>query len=131
MKKAFSSRIRFIFIPIIAFAFLFLVSFLVMHLWNYTLPELFAVKTINLWQAMALFILCKILFGFGGGGPKRGGPPWAKRSAHRKWQQVGEADRERFRAYMRSSWCHRDEPGKPLDNTGDAEDNDKSNKKEE
>ena len=56
MKTLFRSKMRFVLIPIIAVAFVFLVAFLVMHLWNYTLPVLFGVGIINLWQAMALFL---------------------------------------------------------------------------
>lgn len=93
---------RFVLIPIIAAAFLFAVSFLVMHLWNYTLPVIFGVGTITLWQAMALFFLCKILFGFGGGGGKGGGP-WGRRKAMRqKFDRMSDDEKERVRAYMRS-----------------------------
>lgn len=38
-------------------------SFLVMLLWNAILPDLFHFPTISYWQALGLFILCKILFG--------------------------------------------------------------------
>jgi len=102
MKTLFRSKMRFVLIPIIAVAFIFLVAFLVMHLWNYTLPVLFGVGIINLWQAMALFLLCKILFGFGGGGPKRGGPPWRRKAMGRKFEQMSAEDRARVGAYMRS-----------------------------
>jgi len=109
MKKLFRSKMRFVLIPIIAVAFIFLVGFLVMHLWNYTLPALFGVGAINIWQAIALFLLCKILFGFGGGGPKRGGAPWRRKAMARKFGQMSEEDRERMRAYMRSrSHCWED-----------------------
>ena len=56
---------RFIFIPIGVAAILALVSFVVMQLWNNLLPEILHVSTITFWQAMGIFILCKILFGFG------------------------------------------------------------------
>lgn len=105
MKKLFRSKIRFVFIPILALGFLFLVSFVVMHLWNYTLPALFGVSAINLWQSMALFFLCKLLFGFGGGGPGRGGRQWRKRAMRRKFDRMDESDKERFKAYMRGKWC--------------------------
>ena len=94
---------RFVFIPIIAIAFVFLVGFLVMYLWNYTLPVIFGIPPITLWQSMALFFLCKILFGFGGGGPGRGGPPWRGRKAmRRKFERMSEEDKARVRAYMQS-----------------------------
>src|SRR3546814_1271017 len=65
---------RFVLFPIMAVAFVFLVGFLVMTLWNHTLPALFGISTLTFWQAVMLFLLCKILFGFGGG-PRNGGPP--------------------------------------------------------
>ncbi len=40
-----------------------------MLLWNGILPEIIGVKTITYWQAVGIFILCKLLFGgFKGGG---------------------------------------------------------------
>lgn len=109
MNKMTRHRMRFIFFPFIAVAILFLVGFLVMQLWNYTLPALFGISTINLWQAMALFFLCKILFGFGGAGPRRGGPPWRGKAGWRKFERMSEADKERLGAYMRYRSCHWDD----------------------
>jgi len=105
MKKIIKSRARFILIPILATGFLFLISFVVMHLWNYTLTAVLGVKVINLWQSMALFVLCKLLFGFGGGGPRRNGPPWRKAAMRRKFEQMDEAEKALFKARMRERWC--------------------------
>lgn len=58
---------RFILIPILAAAFLSVVSLVVMLLWNNLLPEIIHVEAINFWQAGGIFILCKLLFGFGHG----------------------------------------------------------------
>jgi len=47
--------------------FTFLGGEIVMHLWNWLLPPLFGWRIINFWQALALLVLCRILFGgFGG-----------------------------------------------------------------
>jgi len=130
MKRLFRSRIRFIFIPILAIGFLFLISFVVMHLWNYTLPALLGVGAINLWQSMALFFLCKLLFGFGGGGPGRGGPRWKKAAMRRKFDRMGETDKELFKAYMRESWCHwepRQERGEAIEHPEVRDNGEKSN----
>jgi hypothetical protein len=35
----------------------------VMLLWNWLMPEIFALRTITFWQALGLFVLAKILFG--------------------------------------------------------------------
>ncbi|MFT3919011.1 hypothetical protein [Cloacibacterium sp.] len=48
---------------------LFLLPYIVMLLWNGILPEIIGVKNITYWQAVGIFILCKLLFG----GFKRGG----------------------------------------------------------
>jgi len=105
MKRIMRSKMRFIFIPILAVAFVLLVGFVIMHLWNYALPSITGVNAINLWQAIALFLLCKILFGFGKGGPKRGGGPWMKRSMRKKFEGLDEEEKERMRAYMKRKWC--------------------------
>lgn len=42
---------------------LFAVSAVVMLLWNLIIPEISTLKVISYWQAMGLFLLCRILFG--------------------------------------------------------------------
>jgi len=41
----------------------FLVSWILMMLWNWLMPNLFGLKPISLYQAMGLLIITKILFG--------------------------------------------------------------------
>lgn len=110
MKKMYRSKMRFIIIPIAGVAIIFLVSYLVMLLWNHTLPDVLGTQTITYWQAMTLFFLCKILFGFGGGGPRRGGPHWKRRALRKKFEDLSEADREKIQRYMHHRRCHWDEP---------------------
>ncbi len=52
----------------IAGAFLFGLLFgnVIMWLWNWLMPSLFGLRTIGFWEALGLFLLAKILFGFGG-----------------------------------------------------------------
>jgi len=109
MEKNFRYKKRFIFIPFLVIAFGFLVSFLVMILWNYTMPSIFGLTTITLWQAMGLFILCKLLFGFGKG-PKRGGPPWKRRHANRDLCELSEAEKEKFQQYVHNERCFWEKP---------------------
>ena len=46
-----------------------LCGWVVMLLWNWLMPELFGLKTLNYWQAWGLLALSTILFkGFGSGG---------------------------------------------------------------
>ena len=70
-------RKKMIFIPFLVAGGLALISYIVMLLWNNLLPDILHVTTISIWQAMGLFVLAKILFGFGKGGG-RGGPAWLR-----------------------------------------------------
>ena len=103
MKQIFYKG-RFIFIPIAVLAFLSLISFVVMHLWNFLLPEILHVNTIDFWQAMGLFILCKILFGFGGGGGKMG-PPWGKARMAERFKNMTPEEKEKFKNKMQRWKC--------------------------
>lgn len=125
MKNIFKSRMRFIIIPILGIAFLLLVSYLVMVLWNYTLPGLLGVNAITLWQATALFFLCKILFGFGKGGSGRGGPPWARKHRNRRFNRLSDEEQQKMKDHMRAKWCGWDGPEMTPDKTGDAENHEK------
>ena len=129
-RRKFSFRKKMIFIPFLVAGALALVSYIVMELWNNLLPGILHTGTITYWQAMGLFILAKILFGFGKGG-HRGGAPWM----HNKWDRfknMSPEDRERFKEHMRARCGHgwggrhrgdfdRDQPaectGKPAEDT--------------
>jgi hypothetical protein len=95
MRSFFYKR-RFIFIPFGIAAFLSLISFVVMSLWNCLLPGILHVGVITFWQAMGIFILCKILFGFGkGGGPGRwGGGHWMRHRMEEKFKNMTPEERE-------------------------------------
>ena len=97
--KNFFYKWRFVFIPLAIAAFLSLVSFIVMTLWNAILPEITNVSAITFWQAMGIFILCKILFGFGKG--KRAAAPWLKH----KCGNMTPEEREKFRTEMKERMC--------------------------
>jgi len=49
-----------------------LVGYLVMFLWNQALAAVFDIPSITFWQAVGLFVLAKLFFGFGGGGQQDG-----------------------------------------------------------
>ncbi len=74
-------------------------SFLVMSLWNVTMPAIFAVRTISFWQALGLLALSKILFG-GFRPHARGNPRWRRRMMDR-WEQMTPEEREKFKQGMR------------------------------
>lgn len=102
MKKIFYKG-RFIFIPVLAFAFLSLISYVVMQLWNHLLPEILGVSSITFWQAAGIFLLCKILFGFGKG--SRMGPPWMKGDMRERFGNMSSEEKEAFKTRMKERMC--------------------------
>lgn len=47
---------------------IFLVGFLTMLLWNFVMPVIVVgITTLNYWQALCLYMLCRLLFTRGGG----------------------------------------------------------------
>jgi hypothetical protein len=82
-----------------------LLSFVVMHLWNWLMPALFALHTITFWQALGLLVLSKILLG-GFRGRRCGGGPmdWKGRWKGRmmaRWAEMTPEEREKMRAGMK------------------------------
>lgn len=78
---------------------------LVMHLWNWLLPPLFAWPEITFWQALGLLALCRILFGgfgFHGCGGRRMGV---------RCDPMTAEERERFRQGVRERWGSDPPPG--------------------
>lgn len=74
----------------------------VMRLWNWVMPPVFGLHAIGYWQALALLVLTRILFGgfrrgFGGFGP---GMHWRRRMMER-WAQMTPEEREKFREGMK------------------------------
>jgi hypothetical protein len=104
MKRLFFKGL-FIFIPIAVAAFLSLISFVVMQLWNNLLPGILHVGAITFWQAMGIFILCKILFGFGHKGGRgwggRGGAPWMRQKMEERFKSMTPEEKEKFKQKMR------------------------------
>ncbi|MBK0379806.1 hypothetical protein [Mucilaginibacter segetis] len=104
------NRKKFLLIPIGAAAILALISYVVMQLWNHLLPDILHVSTITFWQAMGIFILSKILFGFGGRG--KGGAPWMrrKRMMEERFKNMSPEDRQHFKEQWKSrcgAWGNR------------------------
>lgn len=115
MKRIFFKG-RFIFIPIAVAAFLSLISFVVMQLWNNLLPDILHVGVITFWQAMGIFVLCKILFGFGrgkrggwGGNPWGGNPwggnPWMRQKMQERFRSMTPEQKEKFKQKMSDRAC--------------------------
>jgi len=76
------------------------VTWIVMALWNFLLPEILGVKTVNYWQAMGILILCKILFGgfqFG-----KGMRDFKDRKMREKMMNLSPEEREKFKEVWRN-----------------------------
>ena len=92
------------FFILIIFGGFLLLALLVKLLWNYVMPALFSVAAITYLQAVALLLLCRILFGgFRRGTPgfrrnddKRCGPGW-----RRKWMQMSDEEKAKFKEEWR------------------------------
>ena len=106
MKKFFFKG-RFIFIPLGIAACLTLAGLAVMLLWNNLLPDILFVNTITFWQALGIFLLCKILFGFGRGGGRGcgGGPGWMRHRMEEKFKHMTPEQKEAFKQKMRDRAC--------------------------
>jgi hypothetical protein len=77
---------------------------LVMSLWNWLLPSLAGWHTITFLQAVALLVLCRVLFG--GLRSRRG--PW-RHHWREGLERMTPEERERFRDGLRQHWQCRGE----------------------
>ncbi len=73
----------------------------VRELWNWLLPPLLHWPLITFWQALALLVLCRILFG---GLGWRGGPGYRMRRRMEERCGMTPEEREKFRQRMRERW---------------------------
>ena len=84
-------------------ALLLLLGKVVMLLWNFVVPEVTGWKSITYLQALALLVLCKILFGgFGRGGGKGRhgfGPGWKH-----KWNKMSEEEKMQLKERFKQSF---------------------------
>jgi hypothetical protein len=81
---------------VLATAAVFLFSFIVMYLWNETMPALFHFPVINLWKALDLLILSKLLFG-GFRGAWGGRHMYWKNRMQQKWMNMTPEEKEKFK----------------------------------
>ncbi len=76
-------------------------SAIVMLLWNWLIPAIFGLITINFWQALGLLLLIRILFGGFGHGRKmmHGGMMHGMHKhnpIHEKWMKMTPEERKEF-----------------------------------
>ena len=82
--------------------FIFVGGWLVMSLWNWLLPPLFAWRMLTFWQAVGMLALCRILFGgISGRGMHR---RYSGRRMGERWHHMTPEEREKFRQGMRERW---------------------------
>ncbi len=67
---------------ILGIAFLALCGWMLMSLWNWLMPDIFGLKTIDYWQAWGLFILSMIFFHGGSSSGSNGRRSERKRKRH-------------------------------------------------
>jgi hypothetical protein len=85
-----------------------LLGLLTQFLWNFIMPDIFGLRVINFWQGLAMFVLAKLIFGFGGGGRSK----WSGYRNHRwkhewaeKYSKLSPEERERFKQKLKDKWC--------------------------
>jgi hypothetical protein len=71
-------------------------SWAVMVLWNYVVPALFHGPLIGYWQALALLVLSRILFG-GLRGFRGGHGHWHRHAWRERWESLTPEERARLR----------------------------------
>ena len=99
----YSKRKRLLFeLPFFMIAAVLLLGYVVMLLWNFIFPGALHAERITYWQAVGLFVLCRILF-FGfrrryNNKPNmwRGNPQWRQ-----KWMNMSDEERAKFREEWR------------------------------
>ena len=83
----------------------FLFGYVTMYLWNWLMPDLFNLKTIDFTQAIGLVILSKILLG---GMHMRGSGGWGqKRFWKAKWESMTPEDRDKFKTEFAARCKHK------------------------
>ena len=69
-----------------------------MLIWNAILPDLLHVSTINYWQSLGLYFLCKILlgnFGYGRFGGRN--KPFRNPAIRKKFMNMSDEEKEKLR----------------------------------
>ncbi len=83
-------------------------GYVVMSLWNWLLPPLVGWHSLGFGQALALLVLCRILFG----GLRGGGHGHWRARLHERWAQMTPEEQERARAGL-GRHCRRGQSASP------------------
>lgn len=79
-----------------------LLGVFIQFLWNATIAVMFDLAPISFWQAVGLFVLAKLFFGFGGHSDKKQGKSRARVSADASAGEPDPEKDEKFRAYWQA-----------------------------
>ena len=95
-RRIVSKLVKMLMFLIFAIVFVGVVALLVFGLWNYLMPGVFGLPKIGYWQAVAMLVLSRILFGrFAGPGGR-----WGRRRFATGWNDLTPEERARFRQAM-------------------------------
>ncbi len=92
---------KFVLIPIFFIGMAALITWVLMLLWNWLMPEIFNLTTITFWQALGLLAISKLLFG-GFSGNKRCNCGKQGKRAHwkekfkQKWENMSDDDKAKW-----------------------------------
>lgn len=105
---------KLVIIPLFFIGIAALITWVLMLLWNWLMPDLFNLTTITFWQALGLLLLSKLLFGGMNGGKhhtKTYGcncqkrdyrEKWNKKFKH-KWANMSELDKEKWQTNFKGT----------------------------
>jgi predicted Fe-S protein YdhL (DUF1289 family) len=92
-------------------------GWVVMLLWNWLMPALFAgAQEVGYWQALGILLLSKILFG-----GFRGGCHERRNELHQRWEAMSPEEREQLKGQLKSRWGNWCNHGKRDDQTANDE----------
>jgi hypothetical protein len=86
---------------------LFAISAVVMLLWNWILPGISSMLPLTYWQAMGLFLLCRILFGGFRFARHHHGhrPPYAQPEFKDKFMEMTDEEKLQFKNQWKNRCC--------------------------
>ena len=109
-------------VAIMIFFFFTLVSYVVMVLWNWLMPDLFGLPYLNFWKAAGLLLLSKILFS--GMGNKK----FEKKSSSHEWKShlvskhpLTPEQKQELKEKFTSKWCQPNFPKEEMETKSDDE----------
>lgn len=92
---------KIIFIPIFFIGMAALITWILMLLWNWLMPDIFALRLITFWESAGLLVMAKILFGgfhTGRKGCHKKGHEYGgwKQKFKRKWAGMSDEEKEKW-----------------------------------